>query len=403
MDAAVDRRPPSALRRLLKSEAGGGIVLMGVAALALVVANSPAAPAYFGGLKTYVGGLSVLHWINDALMAVFFLLVGLEIKREFVDGQLSTWPRRILPGVAAAGGMLAPALIYVAFNAGDATALRGWAIPAATDIAFALGVLALLGSRVPVSLKVFLAALAILDDLGAVIIIALFYTADLSVPMLGLAAAALAVLAALNRFGVSRLAPYLGIGALLWFFVLKSGVHATIAGVLLALTVPVRPAPGRPDDPTSPLHRLEHALHPAVAFAIVPIFGFANAGVSLSGVTWASVMSPVPLGIALGLFVGKQIGVFGFAAIAIRTRLVDLPAHATWLQLYGVSLLCGIGFTMSLFIGLLAFPTDPAMGDAVKIGVLMGSVLSAVAGTLILRFAPVAEGAGIGAPARQTV
>jgi NhaA family Na+:H+ antiporter len=403
MDAAVDRRPPSALRRLLKSEAGGGIVLMGVAALALVVANSPAAPAYFGGLKTYVGGLSVLHWINDGLMAVFFLLVGLEIKREFVDGQLSTWPRRILPGVAAAGGMLAPALIYVAFNAGDATALRGWAIPAATDIAFALGVLALLGSRVPVSLKVFLAALAILDDLGAVIIIALFYTADLSVPMLGLAAAALAVLAALNRFGVSRLAPYLGIGALLWFFVLKSGVHATIAGVLLALTVPVRPAPGRPDDPTSPLHRLEHALHPAVAFAIVPIFGFANAGVSLSGVTWASVISPVPLGIALGLFVGKQIGVFGFAAIAIRTRLVDLPAHATWLQLYGVSLLCGIGFTMSLFIGLLAFPTDPAMGDAVKIGVLMGSVLSAVAGTLILRFAPVAEGAGIGAPARQTV
>lgn len=390
MDAAADRRPPSALRRLLKSEAGGGIVLMGVAALALVIANSPAAPLYFGLLKTYVGGLSVLHWINDALMAVFFLLVGLEIKREFVDGQLSTWPRRILPGVAAAGGMLAPALIYVAFNAGDAATLRGWAIPAATDIAFALGVLALLGSRVPVSLKVFLAALAILDDLGAVIIIALFYTADLSGPMLGLAALALAVLVALNRFGVSRLAPYLVIGAALWFFVLKSGVHATIAGVALALTIPVRPAPGRPDDPASPLHRLEHALHPYVAFAIVPIFGFANAGVSLSGVSWETVMSPVPLGIALGLFVGKQIGVFGFAAIAIRTRLVDLPAHATWLQLYGVSLLCGIGFTMSLFIGLLAFPTDPALQDAVKIGVLMGSIASAIAGTLVLRLAPMA-------------
>nr|WP_188312052.1 Na+/H+ antiporter NhaA [Salinarimonas soli] len=381
-------RPLSALRSLLDSEAAGGVVLMAVAAVALVVANSPLAPAYFGGLKAYVGGLSVLHWVNDALMAVFFLLVGLEIKREFVDGQLSTWPRRLLPGIAAAGGMIAPALIYSAFTMGDATGLRGWAIPAATDIAFALGVLALLGSRVPVSLKVFLAALAIMDDLGAVIIIALFYTANLSLPMLGAAAGALGVLVVLNRARVSNLAPYLVIGALLWFLVLKSGVHATIAGVALALTIPVRRAPGRPDDPHSPLHRLEHALHSWVAFLVVPVFGFANAGVSLSGVSLATVLSPVPLGIALGLFVGKQIGVFGFAAVAIKTRLVDMPAHATWAQLYGVSLLCGIGFTMSLFIGLLAFPTDPAMQDAVKIGVLMGSVLSAIVGAAVLRFVP---------------
>src|SRR5215213_8485969 len=312
------RRPASALRALLKSEAGGGLVLMAAAAAAVVIANSPLAPAYFGLLKTYVGGLSLLHWINDALMALFFLLVGLEIKREFLDGQLSTWPRRVLPGVAAAGGMIAPALIYVALNAGTPATLRGWAIPTATDIAFALGVLALLGRRVPVSLKIFLTALAIIDDLGAVAIIAAFYTADLSLTYLALSGATLAVLVGLNRAGVERLAVYAAVGALLWFLVLRSGVHATLAGVALALTVPLRRSPGRPDDPASPLHILEHALHPWVAFLIVPIFGFANAGVSLSGMSLGAMLAPVPLGIAAGLFVGKQLGVFASTWLAVR-------------------------------------------------------------------------------------
>src|SRR3954468_1777973 len=380
-------RPASVLRALLKSEAGGGLVLMAAALVALGVANSPFAPAYFGLLKTYVGGLSILHWINDALMAVFFLLVGLEIKREFLDGQLSTWPRRILPGVAAAGGMAAPALIYVALNVSARETVRGWAIPTATDIAFALGVLALLGSRVPVSLKIFLTALAIIDDLGAVAIIAAFYTADLSLAWLGLAGLTLVVLAGLNRAGVERLAFYLGLGVLLWFFVLKSGVHATLAGVALALTVPLRPSPGRPDDPASPLHILEHALHPWVAYLIVPVFGFANAGVSLSGMSWAAVLAPLPLGIAAGLFVGKQIGIFLTTWAAATLHWAERPEHATWPQVYGVSLLCGIGFTMSLFIGLLAFPIAPDLQDEVKIGVLTGSLLSALVGALVLRLA----------------
>jgi NhaA family Na+:H+ antiporter len=380
--------PPSMLRALLKSEAGGGLVLMAAAAAALAIANSPIAPVYFGMLKTYVGGLSILHWINDALMAVFFLLVGLEIKREFLDGQLSTWPRRILPGIAAAGGMVAPALIYVALNAGNSETLRGWAIPTATDIAFALGVLALLGSRVPVSLKVFLTALAIIDDLGAVAIIAAFYTADLSLLWLGLAGLTLAVLAGLNRAGIERLTPYVALGAVLWFLVLKSGVHATLAGVALALTIPLRPSPGRPDDPASPLHVLEHALHPWVAFLIVPVFGFANAGVSLSGTSWTALLAPVPLGIAAGLFVGKQIGVFLTTWVAVKLDWADCPEDASMAQVYGVSLLCGIGFTMSLFIGLLAFPTSPELQDAVKLGVLSGSVCSALVGALVLAFAP---------------
>jgi Na+:H+ antiporter, NhaA family len=385
----IHHRPPaSALREFLKSEAGGGIVLMVAAAAALAIANSPLAPAYFGALKTYVGGLSILHWINDALMAVFFLLIGLEIKREFLDGQLSTWPRRILPGLAAAGGMVAPALIYIALNADNAETLRGWAIPTATDIAFALGVLALLGSRAPVSLKVFLTALAIIDDIGAVAIIAAFYTADLALLWLGLAGLTLAVLAGLNRAGVERLLPYLALGAVLWFFVLKSGVHATLAGVALALIIPLRPSPGRPDDLASPLHILEHALHPYVAFLIVPVFGFANAGVSLAGMSWAALLAPVPLGIAAGLFVGKQIGVFLTTWVAVKLGWADCPEDASLAQVYGVSLLCGIGFTMSLFIGLLAFPASPELQDAVKIGVLSGSVLSAVVGTLVLAFAP---------------
>jgi Na+:H+ antiporter, NhaA family len=385
---ALNMRPRSALREFLDGEAAGGLVLMTAALLALTVANSPLAPGYFGILETYVLGRSVLHWINDGLMTVFFLLVGLEIKREMLDGQLSTWPRRALPGIAAVGGMIVPAAIYVAFNAGSPATLRGWAIPAATDIAFALGVLSLLGPRVPVSLKLFLTALAILDDLGAVAIIAVFYTANLSAGMIGLAALTLVLLAGLNRFGVVRLWPYLLLGVALWYFVLRSGIHATIAGVVLALTIPLRRSPGHPDDHHSPLHCLEHGLQPWVAFCVVPIFGFANAGVSFAGVDAATLLGPVPLGIALGLFLGKQLGVFAFAWGAIRAGLADLPANASWTQLYGVALLCGIGFTMSLFIGLLAFPAAPDLMDATKVGVLAGSLVSAIAGTILLRFAP---------------
>jgi Na+:H+ antiporter, NhaA family len=387
--ATETRRPPSMLRKLLDNEASGGLVLMAAAALALVVANSPLAPAYFGALGAYIGPLSVSHWINDGLMAVFFLLVGLEIKREVLDGQLSTWPRRALPGIAAAGGMAVPALIYVAFNWGDPATLRGWAIPAATDIAFALGVLSLLGPRVPASLKVFLTALAIIDDLGAVAIIAVFYTGDLSLMDLGLAAAAVAVLAAMNRFGVVRLLPYLLLGALLWFFVLRSGVHATIAGVALAFTIPLHPAPGRPDDMAgSPLHRLEHGLHNWVAFGVIPVFGFANAGVSFAGLTAEALVDHLTLGVALGLLLGKLVGVFGSAALTIRLGLADLPMGASMPQLLGVSMLCGIGFTMSLFIGLLAFADDPLLQAEVKIGILGGSLLSGLVGWAVLRVAP---------------
>jgi NhaA family Na+:H+ antiporter len=383
-EAAFDKRSP--LGAFLKSEAAGGVLLMIAAALALSIANSPVAPLYFSMLESYVGPLSVLHWINDALMAVFFLLVGLEIKREFVEGQLSSWSRRALPGIAALGGMVAPALIYVAMTRGDPVALGGWAIPTATDIAFALGVLALLGSRVPVSLKIFLTALAIIDDLGAVIIIALFYTKGLSLPMLGLAGACIVALVVLNRMNVTRLWAYLGLGALLWFFVLKSGVHATLAGVALALTIPIGDGSDSDEPEHSPLHTLEHMLHPYVAFLIVPIFGFANAGVSFTGMTPASALAPVPLGIALGLFLGKQIGVFGFSWIAVKTGLGTMPAKANFIQLYGVALLCGIGFTMSLFIGALAFPEDAVeLGKATKIGVLLGSVTSALAGAVVLR------------------
>jgi len=380
-----DGKPRSLLREFLDSSASGGIVLMAAAALALVVANSPLAATYFDALHVYVGGLSVLHWINDGLMAVFFLIVGLEIKREVLDGQLSSWSRRILPGTAALGGMLVPALIYLAFNLGETGQPKGWAIPAATDIAFALGVLSLLGPRVPMSLRVFLTALAIIDDLGAVIIIALFYTGDLNTMALLGAAVVLAVLVALNRFGVTRLLPYLALGLVLWVLVLKSGVHATLAGVALALTIPLRHAPARPDDAHSPLHVLEHALHPWVTFLIVPVFGFANAGVSFAGMTLGALAGPIPLGVALGLFLGKQIGVFAFSWAAIRAGWAELPRYASWRQLYGVSLLCGIGFTMSLFIGLLAFPDDASLQDATKLGVLLGSLLSAAAGALLLR------------------
>lgn len=371
----------------LKSEAAGGIVLMGVTVLALLIANSPAAGAYFGALHAYVFGLSVLHWINDGLMALFFLLVGLEIKREFLDGQLARWSQRALPGIAALGGMVVPALIYIGFTWADPVARQGWAIPAATDIAFALGVLALLRSRVPTSLKVFLTALAILDDLGAILIIAIFYSAELSFPMLAAAAACLVVLLLLNRVGITVLSPYLAIGALLWFFMLKSGIHATLAGVALALTIPLGPTGENASAAGSPLYRLEHALQPWIAFVVIPIFGFANAGLSFKSLSADAFSGPVPLGVAVGLFLGKQIGVFGFSMLAVRWKLAALPAGASRSQCYGVSLLCGIGFTMSLFIGALAFPDMPEMTSSTKVGVLAGSFLSALAGFAVLRFA----------------
>ncbi|MDF5830822.1 Na+/H+ antiporter NhaA [Pseudomonas syringae] len=374
------------ITRFFAAESAGGLVLMAAALAALIVANSPLADSYFAALHAVFAGLSVSHWINDGLMAIFFMLVGLEIKREVLAGQLASWSQRALPGFAALGGMVVPALIYVAFNWGRPDTIGGWAIPAATDIAFALGVLSLLGKRVPLSLKIFLSALAILDDLGAVLIIALFYTSDLSIPMLLAALGSIAVLVALNRLGVKKLLPYLVIGALLWFFMLQSGIHATLAGVALALCIPL----GKPDEEArSPLLHLEEKLHPWVAFAVVPIFGFANAGVSLSGITADKLVDPVPLGVALGLLVGKQVGIFAMAALAIRAGLARLPDGSNWGQLYGVAALCGIGFTMSLFIGALAFPGTPELVDEVKVGVLIGSVLSAVLGVVALRrFAP---------------
>jgi NhaA family Na+:H+ antiporter len=385
MASAPQHPPASAFRKLLQHEASGGLILIASAAVALIVANSGIAALYADLLKTYVGGLSVLHWVNDALMAVFFLFVGLEIKRELLDGQLSTWPHRLLPGIAAAGGMAVPALIFLALNWSSADTLRGWAIPAATDIAFSLGVLAILGARAPVSLKVFLTAVAILDDLGAIVIIALFYTDTLSLMMIGGAVAVLAALAAMNRAGLKMLTPYLLFGLLLWFFVLRSGVHATIAGVLLAFMIPL--AKGGNGDAQSPLHRLEHALHPWVAFLILPIFGFANAGVPLGGLSLAALSQPVTLGSALGLFVGKQIGILGAVWLAVKSGLAQKPAAASWAQVYGLALLCGIGFTMSLFIGLLAFPASGQLQAETKVGVLLGSLLSAVAGWVVLRLA----------------
>ena len=385
---------PSAFREFLSSESAGGIVLMVAAALALIIANSPLAPSYFSALSAYLGPLNIGHWINDGLMAVFFLLVGLEIKREFLDGQLSTWPRRILPGIAAAGGMAVPALIFVALNSDSPETLRGWAIPTATDIAFALGVLSLLGNRVPASLKVFLTALAIIDDLGAVIIIALFYTSGLSLAWLTAAAAILVALIALNRFGVMRLAPYLVLGLILWVVVLKSGVHATLAGVALALTIPLGRTPGAQDHPEdSPLHALEHVLHKPVSFFVIPVFGFANAGVPLGAISAESLLQPLTLGIALGLVVGKLAGVFGTAWLAVRLGLADMPANASVRHLLGVGLLCGIGFTMSLFIGLLAFPTDLAMQGALKVGILGGSLISGLLGAAVLLLSPLPGGA----------
>ncbi len=377
---AISLRARRALADFLKDEAAGGYVLMAAAALALIVANSPLAGAYFGALHIELGPLSAHHWINDGLMALFFLLVGLEIKREVLDGQLSRPADVLLPGAAALGGVALPAAIYLAFNAGHAESLAGWAIPSATDIAFALGVLALLGPRVPASLKVFLTAIAIMDDLAAIVIIAVFYTAQLHLLALAGAGGVLLILIALNRLKVLSLWPYLLLGLVLWVLVLKSGIHATLAGVALALTIPLRA------DARSPLHRLEHALHKPVAFVVTPLFGFANAGLSFAGIGLSALLDPVPLGVALGLFVGKQLGVFGVAFGLIRMGWARLPRGASFSQLYGVAVLCGVGFTMSLFIGALAFKA-PRLIDETKIGVLAGSLASALLGLLILRLA----------------
>ncbi|MBB5711182.1 Na+/H+ antiporter NhaA [Sphingomonas xinjiangensis] len=391
------RRARSATRDFLHSQAAGGIVLIAAAALAMLVANWPGvAERYFHLLhletgpviSPHHGPMTVHLWINDALMALFFLLVGLEIKREFIDGRLATWERRRLPVVAAAAGMACPALFYLLVAGGDPALVHGWAIPAATDIAFAIGLLAILGKRAPTSLKLFLTTVAIVDDLGAVVIIALFYTAELDLLSLGIAAGIVLAMVGLNRAGVKRLPVYLLLAAVLWVFVFRSGVHATIAGVLAALTIPITKSPAAPDDAQSPLHRLEHALHPWSAFLIVPLFGFANAGVSLAGSSASVLLEPLPLAVMLGLFLGKQLGIFGSVLLADKTGFAKRPGWASWPQLYGVSLLAGIGFTMSLFIGGLAFAGEDVLIDDVKIGVLAGSVLSAVAGYAVLRFAP---------------
>lgn len=353
----------------------------------MFVANSGWAEAYFDALRHHIGPLSLLHWINDALMALFFLLVGLEIKREFIDGRLSNWNDRWLPVIAAAAGMAAPALIYLLVAGGTPGLADGWAIPAATDIAFAIGVLALLGSRAPTSLKLLLTTVAIVDDMGAVLIIALAYTKGIGGLALLTAGLIFSAMMVLNRAGVKRLLPFMVLAAALWVAVFLSGVHATIAGVLAALAIPIGRSPGAPDDAQSPLHRLEHALHPWVAFGIVPLFGFANAGVSLAGVGLEQVLAPLPLGIAAGLFLGKQVGIFVSIRAAVALGIAGRPSGATWLQVYGLALICGIGFTMSLFIGGLAF-TDPLLADEVKIGVLGGSLLSALSGYFLLRLAP---------------
>jgi NhaA family Na+:H+ antiporter len=374
--------------RFLQHEAAGGIVLLIAALLALALANSPWAWLYDALLGTpvvvQVGALRLdkplLLWINDGLMAIFFFLVGLEIKRELIEGELSGGRQAVLPVIAAIGGMAVPALIYALVNWGDAQALRGWAIPAATDIAFAVGVLALLGSRVPVSLKVFLLAVAIIDDLGAILVIALFYTSDLSLAALILGGAGILALVTLNVTGVTRLTPYAVLGLVIWVCVLKSGVHATLAGVVTALAVPLKTE--RVEDP-GPLAWAEESLHPWVTYGVLPLFAFANAGVSLAGMTPASVLEPIPLGIALGLLLGKPIGIYLATYAAIRAGLGTWPEGASRLQVLGVSALGGIGFTMSLFIGLLAFP-EPGFAADVRLGVLGGSLLSATLGAVLL-------------------
>ncbi|EJG0026004.1 Na+/H+ antiporter NhaA [Vibrio alginolyticus] len=371
------------IRDFFKMESAGGILLVIAAAIAMTIANSPLGETYQSVLHTYVFGMSVSHWINDGLMAVFFLLIGLEVKRELLEGALKSKETAIFPAIAAVGGMLAPALIYVAFNANDPEAVSGWAIPAATDIAFALGIMALLGKRVPVSLKVFLLALAIIDDLGVVVIIALFYTGDLSSMALLVGFIMTGVLFMLNAKEVTKLTPYMIVGAILWFAVLKSGVHATLAGVVIGFAIPLKGKQGE----HSPLKRMEHALHPYVAFGILPLFAFANAGISLEGVSMSGLTSMLPLGIALGLLVGKPLGIFTFSWAAVKMGVAKLPEGINFKHIFAVSVLCGIGFTMSIFISSLAFGNvSPEFDTYARLGILMGSTTAALLGYALLHF-----------------
>ncbi|MEM0996461.1 MAG: Na+/H+ antiporter NhaA [Bacteroidota bacterium] len=399
MSTATDRkrapralgRQPKIVRDFLQKESAGGLLLMGAAALALIIANTPLEPYYqmllSTPMKVAVGSLEIakplLLWINDGMMAVFFFLVGLELKRELLEGELSDRRNIILPGIGAVGGMVIPALIYVAFNYQDPVGMQGWAIPAATDIAFALGILSLLGSRVPVSIKVFLTSLAIFDDIGAVLIIAFFFTSKISVTALVVAAVCIVALWILNRRGVVAKSPYILVGLIMWVATLKSGVHATLAGVVLAMFIPMR----APHDPSySPLKRLEHDLHKTVAFFILPVFAFANAGIDLRNMAADQVFHSIPLGIMAGLFIGKQVGIFSLCWLFVKMGLAKLPAGINWLRLYGTSLLCGVGFTMSLFIGSLAFEeTGVDMTFDERLGIIIGSLLSALLGYFVLR------------------
>jgi NhaA family Na+:H+ antiporter len=380
----------NALRDFLKLETASGMILVVAAVVAMIVANSPLQGLYASlidlPVEIRVGGFQIakplLLWINDGLMALFFLMVGLELKREIVEGQLSDMKQAAFPAVGAIGGMLAPALIYVWFNQGDSVALQGWAIPAATDIAFALAILALLGNRVPIALRVFLVSIAIFDDIGAIVIIALFYTSKLSVTALVVAVACVPLLFLLNRREVLERTPYLLVGLVMWGALLKSGVHATLAGIVLAFFIPIRSS----ERDVSPLHELEHDLHTAVAFFILPIFAFANAGISLGGVSLQYLMHPVPLGIAAGLFIGKQFGIFLFCWLSVRVGLAKLPEELGWLSVYGIALLCGVGFTMSLFIGSLAFEeTGVNLLFDERLGIIIGSLLSGACGYMVLR------------------
>ena len=382
----------SPFKWFFKLEAASGLVLLISAILALIISNSDLSSLYFETLNKYlfIGinnfglKLSVLHWINDALMAIFFFFVTLEIKREFLQGELSNIKQALLPIIAAVGGMVVPALFYVVINFGDPETINGWAIPSATDIAFSLGVLSLLGRRVPLSLKVFLTALAIIDDLGAIIIIALFYSGDLSIKYLSLMLIAFLILLVINKFNVKKFLPYLVVGLFLWDFTHNSGIHATIAGVLLAMTIPHR----KKEKDFSLLIKIEHAISPYVAFGIMPLFAFANAGVSLEGLSFSSLLDKVPLGIVLGLFLGKQLGVFVFSYISIKLKIAQMPNNSNWFNFYGVGVLTGIGFTMSLFVGNLAFVENMQYMDGVKIGVLTGSLLSTLFGYFLILLTP---------------
>ena len=371
-----------------KLEAASGLILLIAAIIALIISNSNFSGLYFNTLEQYlfVGvnnfglKLSVHHWINDLLMAIFFFFVTLEIKREFIQGELSNLKKALLPIIGAVGGMVIPALVYVSINFGNTETLNGWAIPSATDIAFSLGILSLLGSRVPISLKIFLTALAIIDDLGAILIIAFFYSGELSISYLSLILISYIFLLILNNLKVKKFLPYFLIGIFMWFFTYKSGIHATIAGVLLASTIPHR----QKEKDFSLLVKIEHSISPYVAFLIMPLFAFANAGVSLNGLSFSSLMLPVPFGILMGLFFGKQIGVMLFSYISVRLKIAQMPDNSTWISLYGVSILTGIGFTMSLFVGNLAFVDNIQYIDGVKIGVLTGSLLSTIFGYFLL-------------------